>query len=115
MPFDFALLMVLIAASRDFVAASLSFTLTDASTAFAAPLIVLFAALLRAFFASACRALFSAERFLFTGAFAANVLSSLIESPYLYHKRLCLSNEGRENGHMQALQLLCYNLSHEKV
>jgi hypothetical protein len=79
MPFDFALLMVLMAASKVFAAASLSFALTDASTAFVATLIVLFAARLRTLFASACRALFSAERFLFTGAFAANVLSSLMK------------------------------------
>ncbi len=84
MPFDFALLMVLIAACKDFAAASLSFALTDASTAFVTFLIVLFAALLRTFAASACRALFSAERFLFTGAFAANVLSSLMKKVLFY-------------------------------
>jgi len=84
MPFDLALLMVLTAASKVFVAASLSFALTDSSTAFVTPFIALFAALLRAFFTSACRALFSAERFLLTGAFAANVLSSLMGKVLFY-------------------------------
>jgi hypothetical protein len=47
-----------------------------------APLTLLFIARLRAFFFSACRARFSAERFLFTGAFAAKLIVLLLKKSY---------------------------------
>jgi hypothetical protein len=76
-PFELAQLIVFMADLSASAEASLSFALTEASTAFTALFIVLFAALFLAFLFSVWRALFSAERFLFTGAFAAKLVSSL--------------------------------------
>jgi hypothetical protein len=75
-PFDRALLMTFVALRSTLFTASLSLPLTAASTDFITLFILERSTLFRSFLFSACLALFIAERFFFTGAFAAKLNSS---------------------------------------
>jgi hypothetical protein len=86
MPFERALLIVFTALRRTPAAVSLSPRWTAASTDFVMLLIFERSTLLRSFLLSACLALFIAERFFFTGAFAAKLFSSLRKYLVFYHK-----------------------------
>jgi hypothetical protein len=76
-PFERALLITFVALRSTLFAASLSPPFAAASTIFMALLTFERSTLLRVFLFSACLALFIAERFFFTGAFAAKLNSSL--------------------------------------
>jgi hypothetical protein len=82
MPFDFALVIAFSAARSAFAEASLSLLVAAASTALIIPFNFERSVLLRWFLFSACLARLMAERFFFTGAFAAKVLSSLRNESY---------------------------------
>jgi hypothetical protein len=86
MPFERALPIVFTALKRTAAAVSFSPVWTAASTDFAMLLSFERSTLLRSFLFSACRALFIAERFFFTGAFAAKLFSSLKKYHIFYHK-----------------------------